>query len=296
MTKEQETLLRVDGIWKSFDIGGERLEVLHDISFDVNKSEFVCIMGPSGCGKSTLIRIMAGIIKPDKGSIWFKRRRIHSPSAEYSMVFQSFALYPWRTVLENVMLGLEIKQVPKHKWAKIAKKYIDMVGLTGFEHAYPVHLSGGMRQRVGIARALATDPEIVFMDEPIASLDALTASKFMDMIIEVSLESQKTFVMITHNAEEVARLADTAILLSERPAYVKEILDVPVTKPRDPYSPEVVELTKLVRAKFLPPGVEEERYVSPPTRGLPPETEKFELPPIYVVKYGPAGPRKVRRF
>ena len=168
-----------------FEQDEKKMTALKDISLDIKKGEFVCLLGPSGCGKSTLLNAMAGFLKPTEGSITIDRKEVKQPSISYVTIFQNYGLLPWRTVERNVTLGLESKKVPKEEQKKIARKYIEMVGLKGNEKKRPRQLSGGMQQRVAIARALAVNPEILFMDEPFGALDAITRMKLQDDILNI---------------------------------------------------------------------------------------------------------------
>jgi NitT/TauT family transport system ATP-binding protein len=209
------------------------LPALRGVSFDLRDREFVSIVGPSGCGKSTLLRILAGLEKPSSGYVKFHGEVMSKPSRKVSMVFQNFALYPWRTVLENVELGLEAYKLSKEQRMKIAMELVEAVGLRGFEHKYPKHLSGGMKQRVGIARALAVNPSVILMDEAFSSVDEFTAQMLRGEISEIYDDTEKTFVLVTHSLPEAIELADRIIVLSARPGKVKKIIPVGLERPRD---------------------------------------------------------------
>jgi NitT/TauT family transport system ATP-binding protein len=209
------------------------LPALRGVSFDLRDREFVSIVGPSGCGKSTLLRILAGLEKPSSGYVKFHGEVMSKPSRKVSMVFQNFALYPWRTVLENVELGLEAYKLSKEQRMNIAMELVEAVGLRGFEHKYPKHLSGGMKQRVGIARALAVNPSVILMDEAFSSVDEFTAQMLRGEISEIYDDTEKTFVLVTHSLPEAIELADRIIVLSARPGKVKKIIPVGLERPRD---------------------------------------------------------------
>jgi NitT/TauT family transport system ATP-binding protein len=224
--------VELDNVTKFYD-AQERLHALHEISFGVERGEFVSIVGPSGCGKSTLLKIMAGLDSPSSGEVRFQGGAIRGPHSKISMVFQAFGLFPWRTVLDNVAYGLEMQKMPKKERTEIANQYLDVVGLEGYEHMYPKQLSGGMKQRVGIARALAVEPEVVLMDEAFSAIDEVTADVLREEVSEIHKELGKTFVLVTHNLSEALELSDKVVVLSSRPAKVKKIFSVDLERPRD---------------------------------------------------------------
>jgi NitT/TauT family transport system ATP-binding protein len=214
---------------------GSEIKAIDDVSFDVNYDEFVCIIGPSGSGKSTLLRIVAGLEKADSGQVLFLGEPITRPSPKITMVFQTFGLLPWKTAIDNVELPMEVAGIPKAEARRQADRYLRMVGLGGFEKAYPHDLSGGMRQRVGVARALALGPEVLLLDEPFSALDELTAKSLRVLLLKIwgdpSLPTNN-FVMVTHNVEEAVMMADRIIVLSPRPGKVVGELRVPLPRPR----------------------------------------------------------------
>lgn len=189
-------------------------------------------MGPSGCGKSTFLEIVAGLIKPTSGSVFIDGRQIKGPDRNRGIVFQGYALFPWRTVIGNIAYGLEEKGVPVKEREKICRKYISLVGLSGFDNHYPFQLSGGMKQRVAIARALAYDPDILLMDEPFASLDAQTREILQGEILNIWDKTRKTVIFVTHNIEEAVFLADRIAIMSARPGIIRKIVDVTLGRPR----------------------------------------------------------------
>ena len=227
-----ENHVELDGVSKFYD-ADRKLHALHEVSFDVGHGEFVSIVGPSGCGKSTLLKIIAGLDSPSSGEVRFKGGPVRGPHDKISMVFQAFGLFPWRTVLENVEYGLEMQKVPKPERRRLAREYLGTVGLAGYEHMYPKQLSGGMRQRVGIARALAVEPEVVLMDEAFSAIDEVTAEVLREEVAEIHRQTGKTFVLVTHNLCEAIELADKVVVLSSRPAKVKKILPIALARPRD---------------------------------------------------------------
>ncbi len=228
-------------------------KVLDDISFSVSEHEFVCVLGPSGCGKSTLLRIIAGLDTPSEGKALFRGRDIAGPNPRTSaMIFQTFALLPWRTVYENIELGLQSIGIPKEKRKPTVIKYINLMELSDFADAYPYELSGGMKQRVGIARALAVEPCVLLMDEPFSALDAMTADQLRRDVLELWNDTRtvtNTFLMITHLIDEAVMMADRIIVLSKRPGRV--IGDIPVDIPRPRHEhmrdPEFYEMCDMIR-------------------------------------------------
>lgn len=231
-------VIEVENIIKTFPSEKTRILVLDDVSFSVGKDEFMCLVGPSGCGKSTLLRMMAGLEKPDSGRILFNGQPITGPSRKIAMVFQLFGLLPWKTALENVEVPLEVLGIVKQNRVHIAEEYLQMVGLEGFENTYPHDLSGGMKQRVGIARALALKPEVLLMDEPFSSLDELTAKTLRELVLNIWRNPAlptNTFIMVSHNVEEAVFMADRVIILSPRPAKVVGEVKVDIPRPRSKY-------------------------------------------------------------
>ncbi len=226
--------IEVRHVSKDFSETRNKSRVLDDISFSVSEHEFVCVLGPSGCGKSTLLRIIAGLDTASSGKALFRGRDIMGPNPKMSaMIFQTFALLPWRTVYENIELGLQSIGIPKEKRRPTIMKYIKLMDLDDFADAYPYELSGGMKQRVGIARALAVEPCVLLMDEPFSALDAMTADQLRKDVLEIWNDSKtvtNTFLMITHLIEEAVLMADRVIVLSKRPGRV--IGDIPIDIPR----------------------------------------------------------------
>lgn len=230
-------ILETINLTKSFPMaGGKELSVLEDINIKIIEGEFISILGQSGAGKSTLLRIMAGLSTPSKGKVLYHGASFEEVNPKISMVFQSFALFPWLTVLENVELGLKSYKLKPDEIRDRSIKMIDLVGLDGFEDAYPRELSGGMKQRVGIARALAVEPEILFMDEPFSALDILTADNLRSDLIKLWKEGKlpiKSIVLVTHNIEESVFMSDRAIVLSHNPGRVKADMPIEIQHPRD---------------------------------------------------------------
>lgn len=228
-----EVILNMKNIYKEYPKDDEILQVLDDISFDVKEGELVCILGPSGCGKTTLLRIIAGLVDKTSGSITVDGEDVTGPGPNRGMVFQDFALFPWRTVQKNVEFGLEIKKIPPEERAEIATKYIHLVGLDGFEKSHPSELSGGMKQRVGIARALANNPHILLMDEPFGALDSQTRNQMQTELLRIQDETKKTIIFITHSVDESVFLADRIFILSARPGHIVKEYKIDLPRPRD---------------------------------------------------------------
>jgi NitT/TauT family transport system ATP-binding protein len=222
----------IDHISKVYtDRKGGLTEALQDIHFAIEENEFVVVVGPSGCGKTTLLSIIAGLLSPSSGQVIIEGGRINS-KPHTAIVFQEFALFPWRTVLKNIVYGLEEQGLIKAEQIEIAQKYIAMVGLQGFENKYPHQLSGGMKQRVAIARALATDPLLLMMDEPFSALDAQTRTLMQYEISRIWEETHKSFLYITHHIQEAVFLGDRVVVLSRRPGRVLDIVRIDLPRPR----------------------------------------------------------------
>lgn len=218
---------------KTFGSGNDKVVAISDLNLEVKENEFTVLVGPSGCGKSTFLYMVAGFEKPTSGKILLDGKPVTEPAPDRGFVFQEFVLYPWRTVLGNVTFGLEIAGVPKEKAKERAMRFVKLVELDGFENAYPHTLSGGMKQRVGIARALAYDPEVLLMDEPFGSLDAQTRKVMQGELIRIWEEMRKTVLFVTHSVIEATYLADKIIVMTARPGRVKGIIDVDLPRPRD---------------------------------------------------------------
>jgi NitT/TauT family transport system ATP-binding protein len=229
-------VIEVENITKTFATDKSKISVLENVSFSVGNDEFACLVGPSGCGKSTLLRIIAGLEKADSGRVLFRGQPVTEPTPKIAMVFQLFGLLPWKTALENVELPLEVIGLGKEERRKVAKEYLRMVGLEGFENTYPHDLSGGMKQRVGIARALALKPEVLLMDEPFSSLDELTAKTLRKLVLDIWRDPAlptNTFIMVSHNVEEAVFMADRVIIMSPRPGKVVGEVKIDIPRPRE---------------------------------------------------------------
>ncbi len=215
-------------------------EVIKNITFTAMNDEFVSIIGPSGCGKSTFLRIAAGLIKSSRGGVFYKEKKVEKPSREISFVFQDFALLPWLTNIENVKIGYSMLKITEQEKNKHAAELLKSFGLEGFEYTYPNMLSGGMKQRVGIARALASEPEVLLMDEPFSALDELTANTLRYDVLEQlknKKRSVKSVIMVTHNVEEAVELSDKIVVLSGKPSKVLSIEEINMKRPRSRRDP-----------------------------------------------------------
>lgn len=205
---------------------GQSILALDSVDLDVPTGELLCVLGPSGCGKSTLLYLVAGLMRPTAGEIRMDDRPVSGPGRDRGMVFQEYALLPWKNVRDNIGLGLKIQRVPRAERDAIAQRFISLVGLTGFETRFPHELSGGMRQRVGVARTLAANPDVVLMDEPFAAVDAQTRMTLQEELVRIWEATRKTIVFVTHSVEEATFLADRVVVLSARPGRVKEVVAV----------------------------------------------------------------------
>ncbi len=247
-------MLTLRRISKSFLDRARPTPVLEDVSLEIPEHEFLCIVGPSGSGKSTLLRIMMGLTAPSTGEVLYRGRRVTDVNLHAAMVFQSFALLPWLTVQANVELGLKARELTEEDAKKRAAFYLDRVGLDGYEEAYPTELSGGMKQRAGLARALAVEPELLFMDEPFAGLDALTSANLREEVLTLWSDHAlpvNTVVMVTHIIEEAVLMADRVVVLSSRPGRVVADLPVSLARPRNKRDPGFDELVDSIFEKIV---------------------------------------------
>jgi NitT/TauT family transport system ATP-binding protein len=225
--------IEVKDACKNYVQDGKEFVALDNVSLSIDKGEFICLLGPSGCGKSTLLNALAGFEKVNSGTVKIDGKEVTAPSINNITIFQNYGLLPWRNVQKNVELGLESKKVPKSERAAIAQKYLELVGLSGYEKRYPKQLSGGQQQRVAIARGLAVDPDIIFMDEPFGALDAITRMKLQEDILSISREEKKTIIFVTHDIEEAVFLADRIVVMMADPGRIKSIVKVPLGSNRN---------------------------------------------------------------
>lgn len=257
MSQNNSSIMSVRNVKKSFKKkGAPELLVLDHVDFDVKENEIIAILGKSGSGKSTLLRILAGLVRATSGEALYREHLITEPVDGLTMVFQHFALLPWLTVLENVELGLEAQGVSKAERRARALKAIDIVGLDGFESAYPKELSGGMSQRVGFARALVVDPEVLLMDEPFSALDVLTAENLRNDLIDI-WQSHKTkiksIILVTHNIEEAALMADRIFVFANNPGYIRKVIEVNIPHPRNVQNPEFRDIVDEIYSLMTTP-------------------------------------------
>ncbi|NLK52507.1 MAG: ABC transporter ATP-binding protein [Syntrophomonadaceae bacterium] len=217
---------------------GKKVHALEDINLNIYPNDFICIVGPSGCGKSTLLKILAGLEAPSSGSACFQRVPITKPTREIGMVFQEYSLLPWRTVVDNISLGLEFNKQPRPERLAVAAQFLQLVGLKEFAGAYPYELSGGMQQRVAIARALANNPQVLLMDEPFGALDAHTRILLQKELLRIWEINRKTIVFVTHSVDEAIYLADSIVVMSPHLGRIKEVIKVDIPRPRDRANPE----------------------------------------------------------
>jgi NitT/TauT family transport system ATP-binding protein len=225
---------------------GTQLIVLDHLSFDVQDKEFVCILGSSGCGKTTLLRLIAGLDEVRDGSIILDGENIKGPSPKVGFVFQEYSLFPWRNVIDNIAFGLEMKGIQKEERYRIAEQYLDLINLSQFRTSYPSELSGGMRQRIAVARALALEPVLLLMDEPFGALDAQTRNMLQKELLDIWDKTKKTIIFITHSVDEAVFLADRIIVLTPRPGRICQIFPVDLKRPRDRTSVEFAQVRREV--------------------------------------------------
>lgn len=224
-----------DGVSLAFDTPKGRLNVVEDVSYDINDGDFIAVIGPSGCGKTTMMSMLAGFQKPTTGKVLFDGRPVAGPGPERGVIFQEYGVFPWLTVKQNIVFGLTLRanRVPAAERDAICDHYLGLMGLSDFANSYPKHLSGGMRQRLAIARAYAVKPQFLLMDEPFGALDAQTRSNMQNLLLKVLETEGKTVMLITHSVEEAIYLASRIVVVTARPARIKEIVDVPFSYPRD---------------------------------------------------------------
>jgi len=250
MAVNEKKGLKVDHIIKNFEISGEEVEALSDINLEVKEGEFVSIVGASGCGKSTLLKLIIGLEKSTSGEIVIGDRKVERPSIDCGMVFQEARLYPWLNVEKNIEFGIS-KKLSKKEKNKTVVEHIELVGLNGFEKALPKQLSGGMQQRVSIARALVNRPDILLLDEPFGALDALTRINMQNEVLRIWEAEKKTMILVTHDKDEAIYLGDQVVVLSSRPGKIKKIISVDLPRPRERTSDEFIAIRKKVYLEFF---------------------------------------------
>ena len=235
---------------KSFTLNGQRLNVLRDLHLEVQSGEILAIVGPSGCGKTTLLRVLAGLESPDKGEVLIDGRPVQGVGTQRALIFQEPRLLPWLTVLGNVAFGLQVRGTPRGRAEARARHYIRLVGLAAFEDAFPRQLSGGMAQRVGIARALTVQPEILLLDEPLGALDAMTKLTMQEELARIWREEEVTMILVTHDLEEAIFLADRVLVLPKEKGNGPLLIDVDLPRPRDRSEANFVEMRRRLLAEF----------------------------------------------
>jgi NitT/TauT family transport system ATP-binding protein len=279
----QEVILAAERITKFYAGKDQRILVLDNITLELREGEFVTLLGPSGSGKSTLLRILAGLVPPSAGEVLVHGKPLHGPNPQVAIVFQSFALYPWLTVLQNVELGLLARNVPRDERRRQALAAIDLVGLDGFEDAYPKELSGGMKQRVGFARALVVDPEALFMDEPFSALDVLTAQNLREQLLDLWVEKSmptRAILMVTHNIDEAVSLADRLVVLAADPGRIRaDIPGLPLAVRRSKGPEHTALVDALYRLMTSPQARAEDIFPSARPIGAPIVERRYQVLP-----------------
>ena len=246
--KEGDTLMKIDKLRVVYRTDDKETVAVDDFTIDIKKGELVSIIGPSGCGKTTILRSIAGLLQPTSGTILIGDNEVKGAGSDRGMVFQDFALFPWRTVKQNVQFGMEMAGVPKEEREQRAMRYIKAVGLERFADSRIHELSGGMKQRVGIARALVMHPAVTLMDEPFGALDAQTRNIMQEQLVKIIQHSERTILFVTHSVDEALYLSDRVVVLTKRPSTIHKIVEVPWDRPRDRTNPEFTQLRKDILA------------------------------------------------
>ena len=252
---DRQDFLSIRGLRKTYSglSGGRSVMAIANIDLDLGEHEFVSVIGRSGCGKSTILRMIAGLEPCEEGDIRLDGVKVKGPAPERGLVFQEYALFPWRTVRQNIAFGLELKGMPKAEQEPIVQRYIDLIGLKGFENSLPSELSGGMRQRVAIATVLANNPKVLLMDEPFGALDAQTRLVMQEELARIWSEMRKCVLFVTHSVEEAVYLSQRIIVMNARPGSIQEIVKVELPYPRDISSPKFNELRSHLLERLLEP-------------------------------------------
>lgn len=230
--KDSEPLIRFEDTGVFFDTGKTQVQAVEDFSLDIHEGEFICLVGPSGCGKSTVLNMVAGFLEPSSGRILFDGEEVAGINPRLGVVFQNYALFPWMTVVQNVTFGPRLRGVSAEERLESARRWIEVVGLEGFEDSYPAELSGGMCQRVALCRVLANEPDVLLCDEPFAALDAMTRQVLQQELLELVAKAGKTVLFITHSIDEALVLSDRLVIMSARPGRIKEIYTNTLPRPR----------------------------------------------------------------
>jgi NitT/TauT family transport system ATP-binding protein len=236
--------LECQSVCLEYSVAGRRLRALQDVSVVVGKREFVSLLGPSGCGKSTLLNVVAGFLKPTGGKVLVEGREVSRPGQDRGVIFQEHALFPWMTVRQNISFGLDVNGVPRREREKKVDELIRLVGLTGFERAFPSQLSGGMRQRVAVSRALATSPSILLMDEPFSAIDEQTRQGLRDEFLRIWQQTSQTVLLVTHSIEESVLMSDWVVVMGTKPGRVICTVEIDLPRPRDDASAQFIRLRK----------------------------------------------------
>ena len=247
LSSSARTRVKFEHVSLAFDTPKGKLNVVDDVSYDIHDGDFVAVIGPSGCGKTTMMSMLAGFQRPTIGSVLFDGKPVKGPGPERGVIFQEYGVFPWLTVKQNIAFGLRLKAnyVPASERDGICEHYLELMGLSDFSNSYPKHLSGGMRQRLAIARAYAVKPQFLLMDEPFGALDAQTRANMQNLLLKVLATEGKTVMLITHSVEEAIYLASRIVVVTARPARIKEIIDVPFPYPRDESIQELAEYSVL---------------------------------------------------
>lgn len=242
-----ENCIEIKNLSKTFKTNNNlEVNALKNITLEIKENDFICLVGPSGCGKSTMLRIIASLENASEGIVTYNGKDITAPTSDIGMVFQNYSLLQWRTVLDNIALGLEFKGLNKNERRDIARKYLNMINMDKFEKAYPYELSGGMQQRVAIARALANNPDVLLMDEPFGALDAYTRILLQKELLNIWEKNKKTILFVTHSVDEAVYLADKIIVMSKNPGTIREIIDIKMDRPRDRGNLEYAQITSKI--------------------------------------------------
>ena len=247
--EERSVKVKIDHVEKIYEGRNGKMIALNGVDFEIKENEFICVVGPSGCGKSTLLNIIAGLLEPTSGAVYVDGKKVEGTGIERGVVFQQYALFPWKTVIQNVEMNQKFKGMNKAERREQAQQYIKLVGLEGFENKYPAQLSGGMKQRVGIARAYATNSDIILMDEPFGALDAQTRYQMQEEILRIWEQKKVTIVFITNNVEEAVTLGDRIVLLSNKPCRVVEEFVPDMPRPRNNMDAQFLALRNEIASK-----------------------------------------------
>ncbi|MBW2646078.1 MAG: ABC transporter ATP-binding protein [Deltaproteobacteria bacterium] len=253
-------MLKITNITKTFNKNnGGKVLAISNLNLNVDEHEFVCIVGASGCGKTTTLRLISGLDVPTEGKIFLDGNKINGPGPERGVVFQEYTLFPWRSVLENVTFGLEVKNIDKRKRRQTAKKYLEMVGLADYADAYPYELSGGMQQRVAIIRALTLNPKVLLMDEPFGALDARTRDFLQNQLLRIWVTERKTILFVTHSINEAVFLADRVVVMKNKPGRIHDVIEIDAPRPRNKMSKKFKDYYTIIHG-MLENGLDRDHF------------------------------------